>query len=210
LIAENYRNEINEMSMREPGTSDSEILIVVAAALVRSPYAHARITRVDAARASAMPGVLAVITTGDLGEIGARLFGSYTKDQPVLARGVVRFEGEPVVAVVAADAGTARAAAALVDVEYEERPCAVDVRRALAPDAALVHETPPALGRQGRWPAVPGTNVCARVVIEQGDVAAGLAEAERPTAARAATPGRPRSAPSSPIPQRHPRRVWRR
>jgi CO/xanthine dehydrogenase Mo-binding subunit len=151
---------------------------VAFAALVRSPYAHARIVRVDAARAAARPGVLAVVTTADLGDIGARRFGSYIKDQPVLARDVVRFEGEPVVAVVAADAGTARAAAALVDVEYEERPCAVDVARALAPDAPLVHETAPAVGRQGRWAPVAGTNICARVVIEQGDVEAGLAGAD--------------------------------
>jgi CO/xanthine dehydrogenase Mo-binding subunit len=148
------------------------------AALVRSPYAHARIVRVHTARAAAVPGVFAVVATDDLGEIGARLFGSYTKDQPVLARGVVRFEGEPVAAVVAVDTRTARAAAAMVDVEYDERPCAVDVHRALAPAAPLVHETPPPLGRQGRWPAVPGTNVCARVLIEQGDVDAGLREAD--------------------------------
>lgn len=148
------------------------------AALVRSPWAHARIARVEAARAAAVPGVLAVVTTDDLGEIGARLFGTYTKDQPVLARGVVRFEGEPVAAVVAGDARAARAGAALVEVEYEERPCAVDVERALAPGAPLVHETPPAVGRQGRWPAVPGTNICARVLLEEGDVEAGLARAD--------------------------------
>jgi CO/xanthine dehydrogenase Mo-binding subunit len=148
------------------------------AALVRSPYAHARIARVDATAAAAVPGVLAVVTTDDLGEIGARCFGSYTKDQPVLARGVVRFEGEPVAAVVATDARTARVAASRVVVDYDERPCAVDVHTALADGAPLVHETPPPLGRQGRWPAVPGTNICARVVVEQGDVDAGLAAAD--------------------------------
>jgi CO/xanthine dehydrogenase Mo-binding subunit len=151
---------------------------VTFAALVRSPYAHARIVGVDATAARAVPGVLAALTTDDLGELGTRCFGSYTKDQPVLARGVVRFEGEPIAAVVASDARTARTAAALVDVLYEERACVVDPTRASAPGAPLVHETPPPLGRQGRWPAVPGTNICARVVIEQGDVAAGLAEAD--------------------------------
>jgi len=148
------------------------------AALVRSAYAHARLARVDGRRAAALPGVLAVVASADLGEIGARRFGSYTRDQPVLARDVVRFEGEPVAAVVAEDADTARRAAALVEVEYEERPCVVDVERALAPQAPLVHATPPALGRQGRWPPVAGTNVCARVVIDQGDVAAALARAD--------------------------------
>ena len=136
---------------------------VTFAALVRSPYAHARIVGVDATAARAVPGVLAAVTTEDLGELGTRCFGSYTKDQPVLARGVVRFEGEPIAAVVASDARTARTAAALVDVLYEERACVVDPTRASAPGAPLVHETPPPLGRQGRWPAVPGTNICARV-----------------------------------------------
>jgi CO/xanthine dehydrogenase Mo-binding subunit len=157
---------------------DLTIPNVAVAALVRSPYAHARIVGVKTARAAAAPGVLAVVTTDDLGDIGARLFGSYTKDQPVLARGVVRFEGEPVAAVVADSARAARAAVRLVEVEYEERPCAVDVASALAPGAPLVHETPPPLGRQGRWPVVAGTNICARVVIAEGDVERGLAEAD--------------------------------
>ncbi len=157
---------------------DLSIPNVAAAALVRSPYAHARIAGMDTTRAETAPGVLAVVAADALGEVGSRLFGSYIKDQPVLARGVVRFEGEPVAAVIAADARAARAAAALVDVAYEERPCAVDVERALAPGAPLVHEVAPPLGRQGRWPPVPGTNICARVLIEQGDVDAGLAEAD--------------------------------
>jgi CO/xanthine dehydrogenase Mo-binding subunit len=157
---------------------DLTIPNVAVAALVRSPYAHARIVGVKTARAAAAPGVLAVVTTDDLGDIGARLFGSYTKDQPVLARGVVRFEGEPVAAVVADSARAARAAVRLVEVEYEERPCAVDVASARAPGAPLVHETPPPLGRQGRWPAVAGTNICARVIIAEGDVERGLAEAD--------------------------------
>lgn len=157
---------------------DLRIPNVAYAALVRSPYAHARIAGVDAAAAAAVPGVLAVVTSEGLGALGERCFGSYTKDQPVLARSIVRFEGEPVAAVVAADVRTARMAARLVDVRYDELPCAVDVARALAPDAPLVHDTPPPLGRQGRWPAVPGTNICARVLIEQGDVETGLARAD--------------------------------
>lgn len=161
-----------------PYLDDLIIPNVVHAALVRSAFGHARLLRVDGRRAAAVPGVLAVVTTDDLGDIGARPFGSYTKDQCVLARDVVRFEGEPVAAVVAADPHVARAAAALVDVEYEEHPCVVDVAGALAPDAPLVHSTAPALGRQGRWAPVAGTNICARVVIEGGDVEAGLAAAE--------------------------------
>jgi CO/xanthine dehydrogenase Mo-binding subunit len=151
---------------------------VVYAALVRSPYAHARIVRVEASGAAALPGVMGVLTAADLGALGAQRFGTYTKDQPVLAVGKVRFEGEPVAAVVARDAATARRAARLVEVDYEELPVVLDVEAALAPDTALVHETPPPLGRQGRWPTVPGTNICAGVLLEQGDVAAGFRESD--------------------------------
>jgi CO/xanthine dehydrogenase Mo-binding subunit len=151
---------------------------VAYAALVRSPVPHATIRAVDATRAAAVPGVLAAVTSEDLGELGARRFGTYTKDQYVLARGTVRFEGEPVVAVVAEDRVTAERAARLVDIEYVERPVVADVLSAVADGAALVHDEPPPLGRQGRWAAVAGTNICARVVLEEGDVAAGFREAD--------------------------------
>jgi CO/xanthine dehydrogenase Mo-binding subunit len=157
---------------------DLTIPNVVYAALVRSPLPHATIAAVDATRARALPGVLAAVTAQDLGELGARRFGSYTKDQYVLAREKVRYEGEPVVAVVAEDRVTAVRAARLVDVEYAERPAVADVVSALAEGAPLVHEEAPPLGRQGKWAAVAGTNICARVVLEEGDVAAGFRQAD--------------------------------
>lgn len=151
---------------------------VAYAALVRSPVPHATIAGLDTSRAAAVPGVLAAVTSEDLGELGARRFGTYTKDQYVLARGEVRFEGEPVAAVVAEDRVTAERAARLVDVEYVERPVVADVVSAFADGAPLVHDEPPPLGRQGKWAAVAGTNICARVVLEAGDVAAGFREAD--------------------------------
>lgn len=151
---------------------------VLFAALVRSPLAHADVTGIDVSRALAVPGVLAAVTSEDLGAIGARQFGSYTKDQYVLARDKVRYEGEPVVAVVAEDARTAERAARLVEVDYRERPVVADVESACAPGAPLVHDEAPPLGRQGRWRAEPGTNVCARVVLEEGDVEAGFGQAD--------------------------------
>ena len=150
----------------------------VYAALVRSPLPHATIGRVDAGAALALPGVLAAVTSRDLGELGARRFGSYTKDQYVLARDTARYEGEPVVAVVAESRAAALRAVRLIDVDYSELPAATDVTRALAADAPLVHAEPPPLGRQGKWKAEAGTNVCARVVLEDGDVAAGFREAD--------------------------------
>lgn len=151
---------------------------VVHAALVRSPYAHARIVGTDTRAAQAVAGVLAVLAYRNLGERGGRPFGAYTKDQTALAHGKVRYEGEPVVAVVAEDAAVARRAARLVEIDYEVLSPVVDARAAIAEGAALVHETAPPVGRQGRWPAVAGTNICARVLIEEGDVAAGFRGAD--------------------------------
>ena len=82
---------------------DLTIPNAVVAALLRSPYAHARIRSGDYRRAPPHAGrPRRRHQRDDLGDVGARLFGSYIKDQPVLARGVVRYEGEPVVAGVAA------------------------------------------------------------------------------------------------------------
>jgi CO/xanthine dehydrogenase Mo-binding subunit len=151
---------------------------VVYAAVVRSPVAHADIRHIGLAAARAVPGVLAAVGSDDLGAIGMRQFGSYTKDQYVLARGKVRYEGEPVVAVVAEDPRAAARAARLVEVEYAERPAVMDTDTAYAAGAPLVHDEAPPLGRQGRWRAEPGSNVCARVVLAHGDVEAGFRAAD--------------------------------
>ncbi len=151
---------------------------VVVAALLRSPYAHARIVALGLERARALPGVIAAVAIDDLAPIGTRPFGCYTKDQFVLANGKVRYEGEPVAAVVAADAVTARRALALIEAEYEPLDAVIEVGDAVAAGAPLVHEVPPAPGRQGRWAPTPGTNVCATVTLAEGDVEAGFREAD--------------------------------
>src|SRR5918997_6798771 len=65
--------------------------------LLRSPYAHARIARIDTTRASALPGVIAVMTGRDL-PAADPYYGHALKDRPILAIDRVRFVGEPVVA----------------------------------------------------------------------------------------------------------------
>ena len=95
---------------------------------VTSPYAHARIVRIDASAARAMHGVRAVIAGAD---VGARYFGCTLKDWPVLALERVNFIGEYVVAVAADTRAIAEAAAAAVVVEYEELPAVFD------PDASI-------------------------------------------------------------------------
>jgi xanthine dehydrogenase molybdenum-binding subunit len=104
--------------------------------ILRSRYPHARLVRVDARRARALPGVLAVLTGAD---VEPRPFG-FAKDQTALKRGKVRSVRDEVAAVAAETPAIAEAALALVDVEYAELPAVFDARAALVPDAPLVHE----------------------------------------------------------------------
>src|SRR4051812_48006172 len=114
-------------------------------AFVRSPFAHARITAVEVAAARAAPGVVSVVTGADLaGRVkpirgDARYPGFHSSDWPILAADLVRYQGEPIVAVVATSQYLAEDAAELVAVEFDPLPVVVDAEVALATDAALVH-----------------------------------------------------------------------
>jgi CO/xanthine dehydrogenase Mo-binding subunit len=105
---------------------------------VRSPHASALIRGIDTSAARAAPRVRAVLTHADVP--GATLVGTGPrKDQPVLAVDRVRCHGEPVAIVAAEDLATARRAAALVEIDYEQLPPLTDPERALAPDAPKLH-----------------------------------------------------------------------
>jgi xanthine dehydrogenase D subunit len=97
-------------------------------ATVRSPYAHARLTRLDITPAVTMSGVRAVLTQDDVP--GVPGFGQVEQDQPVLCDGIARCWGEPVAIVAADDEETARAAVAAIIVEWEPLDPVTD------PDAA--------------------------------------------------------------------------
>jgi CO/xanthine dehydrogenase Mo-binding subunit len=119
--------------------------------IVRSPYASARIVRLDTRAARALPGVVAVLTARDVprnelrmelpGRMAEATAGAVLATQPVLADDRVRFQGEPVVAIAAATPEIATAAADLVEIEYEELPGVFDPIAALAPDAPRVHDS---------------------------------------------------------------------
>jgi len=150
------------------------------ARVLRSPHAHARLTRVDAARARALPGVIAVLTGADLTWCDP-YYGPAFRDRPILAIDVVRFEGEPVAAVAAIDEATAEAALELIDVDYAPRPAAITLEQALAPGAPLVHTGQPLAGHFADLASLkpePGTNVCHRFRFARGDAAAALAGAD--------------------------------
>jgi len=104
--------------------------------ILRARYPHARIVRIDASRARALPGVLAVLTGDD---VEPQPFG-FAKDQVALKRRKVRCIRDEVAAVAAETPEIAEGALALIDVEYEELAAVFDPRAALEPGAPLVHE----------------------------------------------------------------------
>jgi carbon-monoxide dehydrogenase large subunit len=141
---------------------------------LRSPLPHARIVRIDTSRARALPGVLAVLTAADLPDVlvGRRMF-----DMPLLARDRVRFIGEKVAVVAAADPDVAEEALGAIDVEYEDLPAIIDLTRALDGDAPVVHENPGAY--EGAPAERPHPNVQSVVRFKLGDIAAGFRQADR-------------------------------
>jgi len=147
-------------------------------AIVRSPHPHARIVRVDAAAALAVPGVQAVLTGADLPPLTHLPIVPLAANLKVppyepLAVAMARAVGQPVAAVVADDRATAADAAALVDVEYEVLDAVADAEAALAEGAPLLY---PELG----------SNVCYTAERGSGDVDAAFASAYKTVALRVA------------------------
>jgi CO/xanthine dehydrogenase Mo-binding subunit len=147
------------------------------AAFVPGTLPHARIVRIDTRAAREMPGVHAVLTGADIGEkfLGRRMF-----DWPVLAYEKVRFVGEYVAAVAAETPEIAAAAAAAVEVVYEELEPQYDPRIAVQADAPIMHPD------RERFPflppkpvAVPHPNMQGYHDVRKGDVNAAFARAER-------------------------------
>lgn len=150
--------------------------------ILRSPHAHARILRIDTKRAEELPGVLAVMTASDLPDIEATARLGEGGDvnlrhasHNVMARGKALYEGHAIAAVAAISPHVAAEALHLIEVEYEVLPPVLDVRRAMQPDAPLLH-TDLRTDTGGEKSAEP-SNVAAHLVFEEGDVALGFAEA---------------------------------
>ncbi|HEV7824481.1 MAG TPA: aerobic carbon-monoxide dehydrogenase large subunit [Mycobacteriales bacterium] len=110
-------------------------------AILRSPVPHARIVSIDTSAATALPGVVAVVTGELMAQHNLAWMPTMSGDtQAVLATDKVRFQGQEVAAVIADDVYTAWDALELIDVEYEELPVLVDPRKALAPDAVVIRD----------------------------------------------------------------------
>ena len=119
---------------------------------LRSTHPRARVRSMDITRALKVPGVAAVLSADDVP--GRKTFGLEAADQPVLADGQVRYQGEPLLIIAADHPETARRAAAAVTVDYEVLTPVTDAEAALRPGADPVH---------------PDGNLVRHVRIRRGD-----------------------------------------
>ena len=131
--------------------------------VLRSPHPHARIVGIDASAARAMPGVECVIPADDVS--GVDNFGVFIEDQPIMARGVVRYVGEAICAVAAETVDIAKAAVRSIKVNYEVLPGLFDPELAMQDGAVQLHD-------------FAARNICKHTKIRKGDVERGLAEAD--------------------------------
>ena len=114
---------------------------MVYGAVLRTPYAHAKIVSIDTSEALAHPNVAAVVTAKDLETLGLAWMPTISYDtQAVLAGDKVRFQGQEVAFVIATDEYSANDALALIDVEYDPLPAVVNARKALDDDAPLIRD----------------------------------------------------------------------
>ena len=126
-------------------TDDLRLPGLLHASILRSPYAHARIRKIDTAAAKKIPGVVAVLTGADVnGACGAVPCAAAIPDlkaprHTVLAGDRVYFVGHAVAVVVATDPYVARDAVDAVDVDYDPLPVVVDPERAIKPGSPLTH-----------------------------------------------------------------------
>jgi len=139
------------------------------ARILRSPVAHGRIVRLDVERARTLPGVRAVLT----GEDCPNRSGWIIKDQTLMARGTVRYVGEPVAVVAAETLAQAEAAVRAIDLEIDPLEPLLDLDAAIAPDAPLVH--PEWESYATLLPGPRRDNIAWETTLERGDVEAAFA-----------------------------------
>ena len=160
-------------------TLNVELPAMLMGKILRSPLPHARIVRVNATRAQRLPGVGAVLTRDDFAPhtVYSGRYGRIFRDQTVVAFDKVRFVGDPVAAVAAADEDIAAEALSLIDVDYEEIPAVFEVAEALNATAPLVHDPRPE--QQPMFSKMiedlpGGNNLCSHFKLRRGDVEEGF------------------------------------
>lgn len=144
-------------------------------AILRSPIPHGLLVAVSTSKAKAIHGVRTVITSN---ELPASLIGRRMKDMPILARGRVRYVGEPVAAVAAETADIAQEALNHIELAYNPIPAVYDAAEAMIPGAPTVHDDPT---RYRNAPSRPPNiaNLQSFTAWERGDVNSAFEAADR-------------------------------
>ncbi|MFB3093239.1 MAG: xanthine dehydrogenase family protein molybdopterin-binding subunit, partial [Dehalococcoidia bacterium] len=145
---------------------------------------HARINSIDVTSAEALPGVVAVVTRADFPSLtpgSEAAFGTITAreqylSQEVIARDKALFNGHAVAAVAATSAAVAEKALALIEVDYEVLPFAMDPEEATKPEATLLHGDLYTRSKDGM--SETPSNVAEHLEMGRGDVERGFAEAD--------------------------------
>ena len=144
--------------------------------ILRSPFPHARIRRIDASGAWRVAGVRAVVTGQD---VPGHYMGKNLRDMPVLCWDRVRYVGDRVAAVAAETLDAAEEALQLIEVEYEELPAVFDPLEAMAPEAPLIHDDVLAYdGAPRELLASDVHNGLTRLAWTKGDLERGFREAD--------------------------------
>ncbi len=154
-------------------TADLTLTGMAIAKFRYADHPHARILRIDTAKAREVPGVVAIVTQEDLPDVR---FGGLVQDRTLFAKDVVRFEGEIVAGVAALSEEAAIRAVELIEVEYEPLPVVHDFVAAMEPGAPLVHPDWESYERDENM--VSNGNTIAYHTIVKGDADGALASAE--------------------------------
>jgi carbon-monoxide dehydrogenase large subunit len=143
MVGDSIKRKEDERFLKGKGTYVDDISLpgMLHMAILRSPYAHARIRGIVTDKAQAVKGVVAVVTGALMAEHKLAWMPTLSGDtQAVLATDKVRFQGQEVAAVIATDPYIARDALPLIEVDYEPLTVVVDPHKSLEPDAPVIRD----------------------------------------------------------------------
>jgi len=148
--------------------------------ILRSPHPHAKIVSIDTRKAAQLRGVKCILTGEDVTQ---KRYGSVVRDSAILARGVVRAVGEPIVAVGAETIEAAEEALELIDVKYEPLPAIFDPEEAASTNPPVIihpdlfkYEPASSFFKLGKRLDVDRPNVVMHFKIRRGDIEEGFAK----------------------------------
>ena len=170
-----------KLSQGKPAfTADIYMRDMLHAKVLHSPYAHARIQKIDTSKAKALPGVAAVLTWQDIPRV---IYSTAGQSDPIPGPldmfsldNKVRFVGDRVAFVAAETPEIAEQAISLIEVEYQELPAILNPEDAMKTGAIRIHDEPEYVNFDD---SNPENNLAAEIKIDIGNVENGFTEADR-------------------------------